>query len=761
MIKQHALIFAAGVLTFQFFEQLPGWGWLILGFVVFALSASLKLWRLTFFVAGLGWSAVFAWFYHDSLLPIAMEGQDLTITGRVIGLPSAGKNRVSFNFAPDRSANLTGVPKTLRLNWYHPEHQLKPGQQWRLTVRLKQAHGLLNPGGFDYERWLFRQNIGATGYVRKHPEPFLLANSDRWNIDRFRAYLSEKITKSLPNSENTGFIQALVIGEKQRIKPEQWQVLAKTGTIHLLAISGLHIGMVAALTYFLVLRLWSRFGFNAVSAVAAASMFAGIFSFLYAALAGFSVSTLRALIMLMIVMLAVISKRNLNVTQLLSLSLLVFLLINPLTVLSPGFWLSFIAVVIIFYCLCGRLQTVTEWRAMIIINCALAVGLMPLIIYFFQQLSLLSPFANLLAIPLISFIIVPLALLGSCMIFFNEGLSVLLLQGADLALTLLFQLLSYLAAWPYAQIPIQQPDWFELVLALMGVFVLLMPKSLPGRGLGLLLIAPLFLHKQDEIEPGAFRLSLLDIGQGLSIVVQTRSHIMLYDAGMKLDEKMDMGRNVVLPYLYHEGRYKLDLLLVSHGDNDHSGGAFSILDTIPVKQVKTSVPELFPKQKTERCVDGQTWLWNQVKFEILSPPRALFYKENDNSCVLKITSQYGSVLIPGDIERSAEQWLLDHHRYELASAVLIAPHHGSKTSSSLVFLEQVKPEYILISSGYNNRFRHPHESIIARYEELGLNWFNTAQQGAITVAISEQGIQLNRYRESNRLYWNREAHQKY
>ncbi len=757
-MKSYAILFAVGVLTVQGVQELPDKQALWIGVLCIVVSGCYRYWRLMFYVAGFVWGCLFALQHQNCLLPESLVGQDLVLTGKVLGLPDSGKHRVRFDFAPDRELSVPGVPAKIRLSWYNPEQIVLPDQLWRLTVRLKVPHGFMNPGGFDYERWLFQKNIGATGYIRQYPEPVLLfEDTSLISIDRIRDRVAAKLKQLLRGSENLGIISALAIGDKQHILAQQWQILIKTGTLHLMAISGLHIGLVAGFCYFLVLKMWGSIGSMRFTAVSAASLAACLGGFSYAALAGFSMPTVRALIMLLIASLAVIGRRNLSVGQLLALCFGLFITIDPLAVLNPGFWLSFVAVGLIFYVLCGRLNTGPKWLVIIKINLTLALGLMPLLLYFFQQISLVSPLANLLAIPFVSILIVPLTLIACLMIPVHTGLAAWVLQLVDHGLTLLFTCLGWISEWPYAQLNAMQPGIVALILAMCAVLLVLMPKGMPGRWLALGLIIPLWARQPNSIPEGSMQLTVLDVGQGLAMLVRTRNHTMLYDTGMRLDEKMDMGRQVVLPYFYQQGLTKLDLLMISHGDNDHSGGAASVLDALPVLNILTGAPQLFAKHSQQTCREGQSWVWDQVRFELLAPPESQFTKENDNSCVLKITALNGSVLMPGDIETAAEQWLLEQHGEQLKATVLIAPHHGSKTSSGLDFLKQVDPEYILVSAGYKNRFHHPHHTISRRYDDLGINWLNTANQGALTLMFTDTGIQLNRYRNSSRHYWNRKA----
>ena len=749
--------FAAGVLTVHQLTELPGIVWLWSGVGIIILCMLLRFWRLMFFVLGFVWSACFAMERLENILPSQYEGIDLQVEGEIIGLPQVDDRRVRFDFLPfhPHTGNALQLPSTIRLTWYYPDRIIESGQHWRLTVRLKRPHGNLNPGGFDYERWLFVKGIGATGYVRKASSAVLIKETPGWfNISNWRQQIADRISILLPDSEHLGVMKALIMGERDEISQRQWEVFRQTGTIHLMAISGLHIGLISGLVFFVVLQLWAWTGILNLSpprVAAAASIMAAFF---YAALAGFSIPTQRALAMLLIVMAGLYWQRNLRPFNILAFALLTIIIVDPTAMIVPGFWLSFIAVSIILVSMSARLGKPGYWGGMIKINWATAVGLAPLTLWYFQQVSLIAPLANFIAIPIISLWVVPMLLLSVVAMMFSTVLSGWLLILVDMGLQGLIWLLSRLAEWQFSAFAIPQSPLWAMLLALAGCLLLLIPKGIPGRWLGGVLIIPIIFVDQQRPAETAVKMTLLDVGQGLAAVVQTANHVLVFDTGAKYSTRFDMGRSVVLPFLQSQGLKKIDTLIISHGDNDHIGGVRSLYQGVKIEQVYSSVPEMLAAYSPKTCIAGQKWVWNEVTFTIISPGSQAFATENDNSCVLKIKSIHGSILLTGDIEKPAEAWLVDEYADTLKSEVLVAAHHGSSSSSSLAFLQNVDPDTILIPSGYRNRFGFPHQQVLKRYQQIKAGWVNTADAGAVTVLMDEHGFSIRNYRETVGKFWN-------
>jgi len=796
----NSLCFLSGTLLVQQLAVLPDIKWLIALAIIAVVLAALRYWRLLFLFAGVLWALVFATARLADRLPEIYEGLEIPIQGVIGDLPEQDEKQARFDFItrdgvyavnlPGANSaitrdgvyavNLPGansaiardgvhplsqleagtaiglfkLPKKLRLSWYYPDQAIKAGQQWSFTVKLKRPHGSLNPGGFDYERWLFTEGIGATGYVRPSPTPVLLGNQSAWtSIDVWRQLISDKLSVPQLDVNSRALIKALTIGDGNSIDQQHWEIFRKTGTTHLMVISGSHIALVAGLVYWLVLKCWAWTGFLRWSPQVVAAWSALLIGIIYAGLAGFSVPTQRAVIMLAIGMIAIILQRNHRPFHTLAVAMLAVLLWDPLAVLSPGFWLSFIAVGLIVYMLAGRLGALKPFWSAIKINWATSLGLSPLLLLFFQQVSIISPLANLLAVPLISLVLVPLALVAVGVLSISATLAAPLLLVLDYLLRGVMWLLETMAALSMATINHAQPSYWALLFAVPGILLLLAPKGIPGRRLGLLMFLPLVFTEPKQRDAGEFELTLLDVGQGLSAVIQTAHHQLVFDTGAKFSAESDMGRSVLLPFLRSQGIDKIDTLIVSHGDNDHIGGAASLLSNMPTEQVLTSVPQKLSDFAPQPCAAGQAWQWDEVEFSMLSPSHE-YASDNDNSCVLMVTGKHGVALLTGDIEANAESWLVEHYGEKLQAKVMVAPHHGSKTSSTMQFLQTVKPEIILIPAGYRNQFGHPHAGVLQRYQQSGISWLNSADSGAIDVKLANTGASVSSMRQINSHYWN-------
>ncbi|MEY3759979.1 MAG: hypothetical protein RIR39_1470, partial [Pseudomonadota bacterium] len=606
----------------------------------------------------------------------------------------------------------------------------------------------------DYERWLFTQGVGAVGYVRPDSKPVLLGRDSAWiNISVWRQHITDRLSFLLSDRPSLGLIKALTIGDGNSITQQQWDVFRKTGTTHLVVISGSHVGLIAGLAYFLVLKVWAWTGLLRWSPQRVAAVAAMLVAVFYAGLAGFSVPAQRAMIMLTVVMLAIILQRNTRPFNTLAVALFAVLAFDPLAVLAVGFWLSFLAVSLIIYVVAGRLSKSGYMLEGIKINWATSVGLSPLLLFFFQQVSLISPLANFIAVPVISLLAVPLSLLAVVVMFSFPLLASKLFMVVDSALQALWWLLVRLAELPMSTISHAQPSVWALVFALPGVLLLLAPRGMPARWLSLIMFLPLVFTPANKPKAGSINMTLLDVGQGLSVVVQTENHWLVYDTGAKFSAESDMGRSVVLPFLRRQGADKIDRLIISHGDNDHIGGALSLLQGMPTEQVLTSAPQQLSNYSPLMCEAGQSWTWDNVTFTLLSPQHP-FVSDNDNSCVLKIESEQGAVLLTSDIETAAESWLVETYGNQLKANVLISPHHGSKTSSTYEFLQAVQPVYVLIPAGYRNQFGHPHQEVLDRYEQIKAQWLNTADSGAISLGVKDGLWQVQSLRDTESKYWN-------
>ncbi|HEY8609335.1 MAG TPA: DNA internalization-related competence protein ComEC/Rec2 [Noviherbaspirillum sp.] len=743
---------------------------------------------------GFSWAAGYAHLQMRESLPAEWEGRDITLVGTVASLPNPFERGVRFDFeverqvSPDRSVMV--VPGRLALSWHggfsdddaSAPAQLEPGERWQLTVRLRRPHGNANPHGFDYEVWLLERGVRATGYVR--PDARSMHKNLRLDafvarpgniIERSRSWLRERIRRVLQDKPYAGVIVALVIGDQRAISQSDWEVFNRSGVGHLISISGLHITMIAGLFASAVHFLWRRSFFTraalplilpAQKAAAAGGVLA---AFLYVLMAGFGVPAQRTLYMLTVVAAALWLGRVANVSAVLCAALAVVVLIDPWAVLWPGFWLSFAAVALIMFTTVGRAAPASAgqetWRARLLqavrggtrVQYAITVGLVPLTMLLFSQVSLVSPVANALAIPLISFVVTPLALMGSML---PAPFCQAMLLVAHAGVELLASLLTHLSALPAAVWQAPRPSLPAFLAALAGTLWLLAPAGWPLRWLGAVWLMPLALTAPARPEPGGLWVTALDVGQGTAVLIETHGRRLLYDTGPSFGTDGDAGERAILPYLRARGIDRLDAMMVSHGDNDHTGGALSVLSEIRVDRVSSSLPDehqVVRRAKSHaRCRQGESWTWDGVHFELLYPSAGQYArkksKPNHRSCTLKITAGSHSVLLPGDIEAPQEAELVAGLGDKLAATVLFAPHHGSGTSSTPAFLDAVRPEIVVFQLGYRNRYRHPKTEVWQRYAERGVQRLRTDVSGAISLRFGEQ-VEVGEYRVEHGRYW--------
>jgi competence protein ComEC len=780
--------FALGVYVLQQQARLPGallyWlTGLLLVLIVFihlkkihANLVSMALMTLVAAALGASWAQCRAeWRLSDKLDP-ALEMKEVRITGVVRGVPvtSVGVNSSGLRFQFEVEQAPAGVPGLLSLSWYPrsaemPVPKLQAGARWQLTVRLKRPHGLYNPYGFDVERWMLEQGLRASGTVRNSETPLLL-QPWTWSVssvlDRARQHAGETILRALAPSPYAGVIAALVMGEQRYVEQDDWTLFNRTGIGHLLSISGLHITMLAALMSALGWKVWRwavlrRQAWALRSAGLKVAVVTGVVTaLLYTLLAGFGVPAQRTLYMLCAVALGVLSARATRPFHVLSLALMVVLVLDPWAVGSAGFWLSFSAVAFLMLTVPmsqdgswkGQLRTAT--RAQL----AVTVGLLPVTLWFFQQVSLVSPIANAVAIPVVSFLVTPVALFGS-LILVLTGWD-LPLECADTILHLLIQIMTMMGRWQWAAVEFAVPPLALIWLGFAGACYLFMPNR-PGwqRVIGGLALLPMMVSTTPKLSDNSLEVWALDVGQGSALLLRTRSHSLLYDTGPGWSEQADAGARVVVPFLRASGLKRLDRMLVSHDDGDHSGGALSVLAARHVDEVMGSLPAGHEIRRQARqfqtCEAGQHWEWDGVLFEILHPnDQTLSSNDNGLSCVLKVTASGHSLLLAGDIEAPQERQLLQEQvQDKLRATVMLMPHHGSQTSSSEPFLDAVKPQAAIAQAGYLNRFQHPRPQVLQRYEDRGAQVWRTDLQGAIRVHFSVSGWKIESQRQREPRYW--------
>lgn len=775
------LAFVSGAWLLQWQPALPGLAWAGLPLGLFAGAwlptgghASLKWLRrgmlaAAFLGAGFFWAAWLAQGRLADALPVAWEGRDLELSGVIASLPQERDYGVRFEFDVEEVATPGAqVPSRILLTWYHTQAAdktilapVRAGERWRLKVRLKRPHGAANPHGFDYEAWLLERNLRATGYIRQEgPNQRLekLAGGVAYRIHALRETIRDRFREALAGRPYAGVLIALAIGEQQAIPPDQWRVFTRTGVNHLMSISGLHVTMVASLAYLLLYWLWARSArLTLMLAARKAAAVAGAVAALgYALLAGFEVPAQRTVTMLLVVATALWLGRFSAPFHVLAIALAVVVAADPWAVLAPGFWLSFGAVAVMLYVSTGRIGQPSLaggwWRA----QWAVTLGLAPPLLVLFQQVSLVSPLANAVAIPVVSLVVVPITLLGAALPF--DGL--LTLAHQIMAGCMVF--LAWLADLPDAVWQQHAPPPWSVAAALAGTVWMLLPRGFPARWIGVLGLLPLFLAPPPAPPPSALWLTVLDVGQGLSVVARTQTHALLYDAGPGFTLDADSGNRVIVPYLRGEGIRRLDTLVLSHDDADHHGGARSVLAALPVAQAISSLPPAHPllaqTGAATPCHAGEGWEWDGVRFDILHPAAESYaqpkIRDNDRSCVLKISTPGASVLLTGDIERGGEAALLSRGNGALRSSVLVAPHHGGKATSGQAFVAQVAPQAVIFTVGYRNSFGHPRPEVAARYREAGAALFRSDRDGAVLVKMdAASGAQVASFRKLRRRYW--------
>lgn len=721
------LALALGLLSLRFFPQLPP-GWLLGLAAVVGLALLLsRLYPLGFFLFGMAWACTSAqWALDDRLAP-ALDGRTLWLEGQVVGLPAVADGTVRFQFegAVSRRAEL---PQMIRLSW-RGGPPIRAGERWRLAATLRQPHGLLNPQAFDREAWLLAQRIGATGTVKAGQRLSEAGGFAAWR-DRVRQRLLQ-----VDAYGRAGGMAALVLGDGSGLSSADWRLLQHTGTVHLMVISGQHITMLAGLLYALVatlarLGLWPRRWpwLPCACALALSGALA------YGLMAGFEVPVRRACVMVALVLLWRVRFRHLGAWWPLLLALLVVLLAEPLAVLQAGFWLSFAAVAVLILVFAGRLGRWSAWRSLGRAQWTMAFGLLPAMLALGLPVSASGPLANLIAVPWVGVLVVPLALLGTLLLpvpWLGEGL--LTLAGGLLAL--LFLVLAQIASWLPAWLPSSVP-WWALVLGLLGALLLLLPAGVPLRLPGLFLLLPALLVQSKPLPHGVAQVWLFDVGQGLSVLVRTREHSLLYDAGPRFGD-FDIGERVLLPSLRGLNLRGLDMLLLSHADIDHAGGAEAILSGLPVARLVSGEPERRTMPRlAEPCQAGERWQWDGVHFATWQWAQGR--TGNQRSCVLLIEAGGERLLLTGDIDAAAEAALLAS---DMPRPVhwLLAPHHGSRSSSSAVLLEGLAPQHALIVRGRHNQFGHPHPEVLARYRQFGAQVHDTALSGALQLTLGEHG----------------------
>ncbi|WP_449104959.1 DNA internalization-related competence protein ComEC/Rec2 [Pseudomonas mohnii] len=728
---------ALGLLALRFLPALPPVWLCTLLPVIGLMLLPFRTYPVAFFLFGLSWACLQAQWALDDRLPSRLDGETRWVEGRVVGLPQHTEAVVRFELADARSRHGT-VPPLMRLAWYGGP-PVKSGERWRVAVKLKRPAGLLNPHAFDYDAWLLAQRIGATGTVK---DGELLSEARGAWRDGIRQRL-----QAVDAQGRTGVLTALVLGDGGGLSRQDWQVLQDTGTVHLLVISGQHIGLLAGVVYLLIAGL-ARYGLwpNRLPWLPWACGLAFAAALGYGLLAGFEVPVRRACLMIGLVLLWRLRFRHLGAWWPLLLALNGVLLLDPLASLQPGFWLSFAAVAVLIFTFSGRLGPWRWWQTWTRAQWLIAIGLGPLLLVLGLPISLSGPLVNLLAVPWISLMVLPPALLGTLLLpvpHVGEGL--LWLAGG--LIDGLFRGLAWVAGQVPAWVPAAIPLWVW-GLGALGALLLLLPRGVPLRPLGWPLLLLLIFPPRSEIPEGIADIWQLDVGQGLAILVRTRHHTLLYDAGPRFGDN-DLGERVVLPALRKLGVDGIDLMLISHAHADHAGGARAVAQGLPVKHVLGGEPAELPSEwQAAGCESGRRWTWDGVNFELWQWAHAR--ESNPKSCVLQIEASGERMLLTGDIDMAAERALLESP-LAIPTDWLQSPHHGSRSSSSMALLDRLLPSAVLISRGQGNSFGHPHPTVLARYQKYGMAIYDSADQGAIHLQLGR--FEAPRSMRLERRFW--------
>lgn len=737
---------------------------LILAVIIFRLPATRFLaWFLLGFATM--WGA--AWSVIDDRLDPAVQGETISIVARIAEFPRITDDLLRFIVEHDERSDL---PARIRLSWYEPEAVPALGEVWQLRVRLRRPRGYANPGGFDYEGWLFRQRIGATGYVVNHKDNQRLATVPVGLTSRIRQDFVNRVTQLLPNDDAAAVLLAVGVGARHRISREQWERYAITGTSHLMAISGLHIGLAAGGIFLLAWAIFAlfcrRLNVRDVALVTAV-LAAGI----YAAVSGFAVPARRAFLMAMLAAAAVLLRHRLNVATLLAIPCLLLLFADPISIQSPGFRLSFAAVAILLWSLHSRFleplprdgawfdypgvgQVIGNLRRLGTLQVALLTGLFPLTVLIFGRFSLVAPPMNLLVLPLFNFITVPFCLVGMILQGPLQPLGDQLLGIAYHSIRLVLSLVSLAAELPGVRAEILPAERLGIVIALLPCVHVVFPRGWPGRKLAWIAMAAVMLYRPPAPPPGCLDYHVLDVGQGLAVVLRAGEHTVLFDTGPAFRSGSSTADIVVIPFLRSRGIARLDTLIVSHADQDHAGGVAAIANQFAIGS--TLVGETLPGSDLQQvpCSTASSWIAGGVRFRFLHPAPDAAWDGNNASCVLEVTTGNHKILLTGDIETPVEATLLEKSLTGPVNTVIV-PHHGSRTSSSPDFVDRLRPQLAIVSAGFGNRWGFPKADVVRRWEHAGARLLETATSGAIgqRICTGSGADTLRLQRRDSRRYW--------
>ncbi len=824
------LTFFLGAILSLFLPEVPAISQL---FLLLSLTIGCLFHKKIYFSSGLLFGALWvltqAYLYHNqlpnSLIDLMQNKQAFVVEGEVLSIQAKSAANLStkqktnntkrFNFRVSQVNNQKLSNSTIiRLSWNKATIEIAQGQKLSLNVKLKPAHGLANVGSLNYLTWLKANNISATGYVvnpNKKKDKKQHVNQLIEQKSTLRQWLFDRYQSISPNNELSPILMALAFGERSSLNPSHWQVLQATGTSHLIAISGLHVGLLASGAY-LIVMLFMRYlplkdpRWQRVNIRYLAIFMSLLLAVAYAYLAGFSLPTQRALVMLVLYWFSRLLGIRLSAKRLLLLTLFILILITPFSLFTVSFWLSFYAVVIIFLSLwrfkffLSKGSAFTRFlKSLLIIQCALTLMLIPISAVFFQQISLVSLAANIVAVPWMSLVSIPCTLLSVFLMPFSEQVAQWFIALSLQSLTWLWQYLTSLSELSYASLSL---SWHQQTMLLClggGTFIMVYlspvkPAIAITKATAIILISVLissfYLNSASEQTeqssknekrvyqgPNLWQVVFFDVGQGLSILIKQNGHGILYDTGAAYPSGFNMSEAVILPYLQYIGMNKLDKVILSHSDNDHAGGITLLENKITIEELISNDSEI-SQRPLSACIKGQRFNWQGLTFEVLSPSKislqlknstalnrakdakeSSFSKQNvtkqknDDSCVMLISDRTGkTVLLTGDISKKIETQIQTSYP-KLSVDILQVPHHGSKTSSSAKFVKQLSPQIAVVSAGYLNRWRMPTHSVKQRYVDENIPLLNTAEVGQIVVTLEQQGIKVQNYIDDLRPFW--------
>ena len=756
-----ALLALAGAGLALCWPTLPGVGvrWLLLAGATAVLlwgGGRSRWWVLP--LLGMGWTWHQAGQVLDHPWPDVLSEKAVWLEGQVVDLPRHLSASSRFVLRVDQIDGKTGWGgRLVELHWRVARGredsplrtQVSAGERWRLMARVRPPRTLLNPGGFDTERHALANRIQGTGWVQ--PEGARRLEAGR-GLTHWRAGMSARI----PLAGEGRFIRALALGDTRQLTQEDWQLLRSTGLTHLVAISGFHVTLMGVVMAALAGGLWRmmpRLGRHLPRPQAQVAAALGG-ALVYAAASGLGLPAVRTVLMVAVVCLARWHRRTVTVWQCLAWALMAVLIVDPLALLAAGFWLSYAGVAWLAWALGA--SSAGGWRGLLVAQAVATAGLLPMSVFLFGQASLVGPLANLLAIPWWSLVVVPLCVLGLGLETLLQGSGGWAWWLAGKAFAPSWRLFAWMGRWPLAEIWVPESGLLSVALALAGTAWMLLPKGTPVRLAGSVLWLPLLWPHRELPVTGSMDVHMLDVGQGQAVIVRTSNHVLLYDAGPAVPEGFDAGERVVVPAFQALGIHRLDALVVSHGDNDHAGGAASVLARYPAADevyAPAGLDSALPV--THRCERGMAWEWDRVQFRFLHPTPFFPYAGNESSCVLQVTTKGGALLLTGDIGRTVENRLIVAEGDGLRSAVVSVPHHGSAGSSSGRFIRAVSPALALVSAGKDNRFGHPHPTVVTRWQAGGAEVATTADRGAIRVWMGPGGTEMRERRQSHRRLWHR------